>query len=28
MNRFIMPVTIDKAERTRLETALTKLFGG
>lgn len=28
MNRFIMPVTIDKDERTRLETALKKLFSG
>ncbi len=28
MNRFIMPVTVDPAERTRLEGALAKLFGG
>lgn len=28
MNRFIMPVTIDKDERTRLESALKKLFAG
>lgn len=28
MNRFIMPVTIDKEERGRLEAALKKLFGG
>lgn len=28
MNRFIMPITIDRDERTRLETALGKLFGG
>lgn len=27
-NRFIMPVTIDREERTRLEAALKKLFGG
>jgi esterase/lipase superfamily enzyme len=28
MNRFIMPVTIDPQERSRLESALGKLFGG
>ncbi|WP_187969773.1 alpha/beta hydrolase [Aquibium microcysteis] len=28
MNRFIMPPTIDREERSRLEAALQKLFGG
>lgn len=28
MNRFIMPATIDRDERARMERALKKLFGG